>query len=112
MKKIRFDILTLFPDMFSNVMNESIIGRAINDGFVEINPVNIRDYTLDKHNRVDDYPYGGGAGMVMQAQPIYDAYKSVAKDDKSIPVIYIMSSKEYLARNKVFSKQILTNLGE
>lgn len=89
MKKIRFDILTLFPDIFNGVMSESIIGRAINDGLVEINPVNIRDYTNDKHNRVDDYPYGGGAGMVMQAQPIYDAYKSIAKDDKSIPVIYM-----------------------
>ena len=89
MKKIRFDILTLFPDIFNSVMSESIIGRAINDGLVEINPVNIRDYTNDKHNRVDDYPYGGGAGMVMQAQPIYDAYKSIAGVDKSIPVIYM-----------------------
>jgi len=89
LKKIRFDILTLFPDIFNSVMSESIIGRAINDGLVEINPVNIRDYTNDKHNRVDDYPYGGGAGMVMQAQPIYDAYKSIAEDDKSIPVIYM-----------------------
>lgn len=89
MKKIRFDVLTLFPDMIRNVMSESIIGRAVNDGFIEVNPVNIRDYTNDKHNRVDDYPYGGGAGMVMQAQPIYDAYKSVAGDDKTIPVIYM-----------------------
>ena len=89
LNKIRFDVLTLFPEMFNNIMNESIIGRAIKDGLVEINPVNIRDYTLDKHNRVDDYPYGGGAGMVMQAQPIYDAYKSLVKDDKSIPVIYM-----------------------
>jgi len=89
LKKIRFDILTLFPDIFNSVMSESIIGRAINDGLVEINPVNIRDYTNDKHNRVDDYPYGGGAGMVMQAQPIYDAYKSIAGVDKSIPVIYM-----------------------
>jgi len=89
LKKIRFDVLTLFPDMIKNVMSESIIGRAVNDGFIEVNPVNIRDYTNDKHNRVDDYPYGGGAGMVMQAQPIYDAYKSVAGDDKTIPVIYM-----------------------
>ena len=82
-------MLTLFPEMFDNFMNESIIGRAVKEGLVEINPVNIRDYTENKHNRVDDYPYGGGAGMVMQAQPIYDAYKSVVKDDKSIPVIYM-----------------------
>ena len=69
-------------------MNESIIGRAVENGYVEINPVNIRDYSKDKHNRVDDYPYGGGAGMVMQPGPIYDAYKSVANDEK-VPVIYM-----------------------
>lgn len=104
MKKIRFDVLTLFPDMFNNIMNESIIGRAVNEGLVEINPVNIRDYTLDKHNRVDDYPYGGGAGMVMQAQPIYDAYKSVAKEDKSIPVIYMSP------QGKKFTQQMAKEL--
>lgn len=104
MKKIRFDILTLFPDMFNNIMNESIIGRAVNEGLVEINPVNIRDYTLDKHNRVDDYPYGGGAGMIMQAQPIYDAYKSIAKDDTSIPVIYMSP------QGRKFTQQIAKDL--
>jgi len=104
LKKIRFDVLTLFPDMFNNVMKESIIGRAINDGFVEINPVNIRDYTENKHNRVDDYPYGGGAGMVMQAQPIYDAYKSVAGEDKSIPVIYMSP------QGKQFTQKIAKDL--
>lgn len=88
MKKIRFDILTLFPEMFDSIMNESIIGRAIKSGYVEINPVNIRDFSNNKHNRVDDYPYGGGAGMVMQPQPIYDAYKSIVKDEK-VPVIYM-----------------------
>lgn len=104
MKKIRFDVLTLFPDMFNDIMNESIIGRAVKEGLVEINPVNIRDYTMDKHNRVDDYPYGGGAGMVMQAQPIYDAYKSIAKDDKSIPVIYMSP------QGKKFSQQMAKDL--
>jgi len=104
LNKIRFDVLTLFPDMFNNIMKESIIGRAINDGLVEVNPVNIRDYTLDKHNRVDDYPYGGGAGMVMQAQPIYDAYRSVAKDDKSIPVIYMSP------QGKQFTQQMAKEL--
>lgn len=88
MKKIRFDILTLFPEMFDSIMNESIIGRAVKSGYVEINPVNIRDFSNNKHNRVDDYPYGGGAGMVMQPQPIYDAYKSIVKDEK-VPVIYM-----------------------
>ena len=104
MKKIRFDVLTLFPEMFNNIMNESIIGRAVKEGLVEINPINIRDYTKDKHNRVDDYPYGGGAGMVMQAQPIYDAYRSIVKDDNSIPVIYMSP------QGKKFTQQIAKDL--
>lgn len=87
MRKIKFNILTLFPEMF-NVLNESIIGRAIANGKVEINTVNIRDFAENKHNRVDDYPYGGGAGMVMQALPIYKAYKSLDLD-KKVPVIYM-----------------------
>lgn len=97
MKKIRFDILTLFPEMFNSIMNESIIGRAVENGYVEINPVNIRDYSKDKHNRVDDYPYGGGAGMVMQPGPIYDAYKSVANDEK-VPVIYMSPQGKQLTQ--------------
>ena len=87
MDKIKFNILTLFPEMFE-VMNESIIGRAVDAGTVEINTVNIRDFANNKHNRVDDYPYGGGAGMVMQAPPVYDAYKSLNLD-KKVPVIYM-----------------------
>ncbi len=98
MKKIRFDILTLFPEMFNSIMNESIIGRAVENGYVEINPVNIRDYSKDKHNRVDDYPYGGGAGMVMQPGPIYDAYKSVANDEK-VPVIYMSPQGKQLTQD-------------
>ncbi len=87
MDKIKFNILTLFPEMFE-VMNESIIGRAVDAGTVEINTVNIRDFANNKHNRVDDYPYGGGAGMVMQAPPVFDAYKSLNLD-KKVPVIYM-----------------------
>ena len=98
MRKIRFDILTLFPEMFNSIMNESIIGRAVENGYVEINPVNIRDYSKDKHNRVDDYPYGGGAGMVMQPQPIYDAYKSVVGDEK-VPVIYMSPQGKQLTQD-------------
>ncbi len=74
---IHFYILTLFPEMVMSGLNTSIIGRAMENGFLEIEAINIRDYTLDKHKKVDDYPYGGGAGMVMQAQPVYDAWKSV-----------------------------------
>lgn len=68
---MKIDILTLFPSMFDNFLNESIIARAIKDKKVEINIHNIRDYTLDKHNRVDDYPIGGGEGMVLMIEPIY-----------------------------------------
>lgn len=95
---MRFDVLTLFPEMFSAV-KESIIGRAEEAELIEINPVNIRDFANNKHNRVDDYPYGGGAGMVMQAQPIYDAYKSLAGDDKTIPVIYMSPQGKKLTQS-------------
>ena len=72
-----FDVLTLFPEMISNAFDHSITGRALKDGQIELNTINIRDYTKDKHNSVDDYPYGGGAGMLMQSQPVYDAFKSI-----------------------------------
>ena len=74
---MRFYILTLFPEMVRQGLETSIIGKAIENGFIEMEVINIRDYTLDRHKKVDDYPYGGGAGMVMQAQPVYDAWKSV-----------------------------------
>ena len=67
---MRFHILTLFPDMVMQGLNTSIIGNAIEQNLIEINTINIRDFTKDRHKKVDDYPYGGGAGMVMQAQPI------------------------------------------
>lgn len=76
---MRFHILTLFPDMVEQGLHTSIIGRAAEKGLLTIEAINIRDYTLDKHKKVDDYPYGGGAGMVMQAQPIYDAYLSIVE---------------------------------
>lgn len=76
---MNFHILTLFPEMVENALNASIIGRAKEKGILHIEAVNIRDYTKDKHQKTDDYPYGGGAGMVMQAQPIYDAYLALTK---------------------------------
>lgn len=76
---IRIDIATLFPAMCEAVLNESIVGRGRKAGYIEINCHNIRDYTLDKHNRVDDKAYGGGTGMVMQAQPIYDCVQAVRR---------------------------------
>lgn len=76
---MNFHILTLFPDMVEQGLNTSIIGRAVEKGTLSIETVNIRDYSVEKHKKVDDYPYGGGAGMVMQAQPIYDAYLAVVE---------------------------------
>lgn len=76
---MKFYILTLFPDMVTQCLSTSIIGRAEKNGLLSIEAVNIRDYTTDRHRKVDDYPYGGGAGMLMQAQPVYDAWKSVAE---------------------------------
>ncbi len=75
---MKFDILTLFPDMVKKVLSESIIGRAQSGGIIEVECHNIRDFTLDKHRKTDDTPYGGGVGMVMTCQPIYDCYMSVA----------------------------------
>ncbi|MCD7980937.1 MAG: tRNA (guanosine(37)-N1)-methyltransferase TrmD [Clostridiales bacterium] len=74
---MRFHVLTLFPDMVRRGLQASITGKAMENGLIELNTVNIRDYTLDRHKKVDDYPYGGGAGMVMQAQPVYDAWRTV-----------------------------------
>ncbi len=76
---MKFHILTLFPEMIEQGLNTSILGKAMQNGFVSLDAINIRDYTADKHKKVDDYPYGGGAGMVMQAQPIYDAWKAVVE---------------------------------
>ena len=74
---MNFYILTLFPEMVMQGLNTSIIGKAVEKDILHIEAVNIRDYTKDKHQKVDDYPYGGGAGMVMQAQPVYDVYLAV-----------------------------------
>lgn len=74
---MKFHIMTLFPEMVLQGLHTSIIGRAAEKGLLSIEAVNIRDYTLDKHKKVDDYPYGGGAGMLMQAQPVYDTWKSI-----------------------------------
>ncbi len=74
---MNFHILTLFPEMVMRGLHTSIIGRAVEKEYISIGAVNIRDYTLDKHGKVDDYTYGGGAGMLMQAQPVYDAYMAV-----------------------------------
>lgn len=88
---MKIDILTLFPEMFEGVLDRSIIGRAQKEGLIDLNYFNIRDFANNKHNRVDDYPYGGGMGMVMQAQPIYDAFKFICRDTKEKPYTIYMS---------------------
>lgn len=81
---MKIDILTLFPEMFKGVFEESIIKRAINNDKVKINLINFRDYTTDPHNKVDDTPYGGGAGMVLACQPIFDCVKSIRTDKSKV----------------------------
>lgn len=76
---MNFHVLTLFPEMIEQGMHTSIIGRAIAGGYLSIDAINIRDYAFNKHQKVDDYPYGGGAGILMQAEPVYLAYESVQK---------------------------------
>ena len=71
---MRFDVLTLFPQMFEAVLGDSIIGRARENGLIELNFIDIRDFSANKHRKVDDYPYSGGGGMLMNAQPVFDAY--------------------------------------
>lgn len=81
---MKIDILTIFPSMFEGFLNESIIKRAIDKGKVKINLINFRDYTLDPHGKVDDTPFGGGAGMVLMIQPIYDALMSIKTKDSYV----------------------------
>lgn len=88
-----FDVMTLFPELINTITNESIIGRAKAKGIITVNAVDIRDYTKDKHRRVDDYPYGGGYGMVMQCQPIYDCFADITKDCAEKPHTIYMSPK-------------------
>ncbi len=98
---MRFHILTLFPELISSVLNESIIGRAQKNGIIEINAHNIRDYTKNKHRKVDDTPYGGGKGMLMATQPIYDCFCAV-KDklpEGKIKTVYMSP------RGKVFNQE-------
>lgn len=109
MTKMRFDVMTLFPDMVRGVLSESIIGRAQSNSLIEVECHNIRDFSKDKHRKTDDTPFGGGVGMVMTCQPIYDCYKSVKEkipDGKRTRVIY-MSPK-----GRMFSHDVARELSE
>ena len=88
---MNFYIMTLFPDMVKDGLNTSIIGRAMEKGLLSIDAVNIRDYAFNKHHSVDDYPYGGGAGMLMQAEPVYQTYKAIEEKTgkKNLRVVYL-----------------------
>ncbi len=97
---MKIDILTLFPEMCEAVLGDSIIGRARVSGAVEIHCHNIRDYTTDKHGRVDDAPYGGGMGMIMGVQPIYDCYQALYSEETQKPHVIYMSPK-----GKTFNQQ-------
>lgn len=97
---MKFDILTLFPEMFES-LSESIIGRAIEKGIINLNIIDIRNFSKDKHKKVDDTPYGGGAGMVIRPDVVYDAYKSI--DDKDAKVIYMSPQGKKLDQEKVES---------
>ncbi len=95
---MKFDVLTLFPEMFE-ILNQSIIGKAIEKELIDINLINIRDFSKDKHKKVDDTPYGGGAGMVMKPDVVYDAYQSIK--DRNAKVIYMSPQGKPLNQKKV-----------
>lgn len=101
---MKIDILTIFPEMFTGFINTSIIKRAIDDKKVEIKIYNFRDYSLDKHNRVDDYPYGGGAGMVLQCEPIFRCIDEILTKDSKV----IMMSPA----GRLFKQQVAVDLSK
>lgn len=109
MKQMKFDVMTLFPDMVNGVLSESIIGRARDGGLIDVECHNIRDFSKDKHRKTDDTPYGGGMGMVMTCQPIYDCYTNIISsipEESKKRVIY-MSPK-----GRLFSHDVAKELSE
>ena len=103
---MNFHILTLFPDMVENGLKTSITGRAIESGAISVEAVDIRDYTIDKHRHVDDAPYGGGAGMVIQPAPACDAYEALCKKLGKRPRVIYMTPQ-----GRVFNQSIAQELG-
>ena len=103
---MNFHVMTLFPEMIERAMGESITGRAIKAGHISVNAVDIRDFANNKHNRVDDYPYGGGAGMVMQAEPVYQCYESICRSiENARPRVVFMTPQ-----GRTFNQQIAEEL--
>jgi tRNA (guanine37-N1)-methyltransferase len=102
---MRFDVLTIFPEIIDTVLRTSIIGRAQENKIIDVNTINIRDFSKNKHKKVDDYPYGGGNGMVMMAQPIYDAYLSVINKLSYKPHVIYLSPQ-----GKVYNQKLAGEL--
>lgn len=100
-------VLTLFPEMIEQCIGTSITGRAINNGYINLNAVNIRDYATNRHKHVDDYPYGGGAGMVMQAEPIYLACEDIKKHTRGNPRIIYLTPQ-----GRVFNQEVARELAD
>jgi len=99
--------MTLFPEMIDDIVSHSILGRAVREGIIKVKAINIRDFSKDKHKHVDDYPYGGGAGMVMKAEPIYDCYNSIDETArKNARVIYLSP------QGRTFDQQFAKELSE
>ena len=106
---MKYYVMTLFPEMIEQAMNTSIMGRAMADGLISLQVMNIWDYTLNKHGKVDDYPYGGGAGMVMEAEPIYRCYEQICSEAGKRPrVIYLTPQGDVFLRKlrKIFQKKM------
>lgn len=104
---MNYHVLTLFPEMIEQGLHTSILGRAMEEKLLSLEVVNIRDYTDNKHGKVDDYPYGGGAGMVMQAQPVYAAYKAVRDKLQKCPRVIYMTPQ-----GRVFDQKFARELAE
>lgn len=98
---MRFHVLTLFPQMILDGLNTSITGRALDNGVLSVTAINIRDFTKSKHLKVDDYPYGGGAGLVMQAQPVCDAYDSIVQRIGKKPRVVYMTPQGHTFHQKM-----------
>ena len=92
---MRFDVITLFPEIIQNYCSASVIGRAFKQEVVSVNTINPRDFSTDKHKKVDDTPYGGGAGMVLMCPPFFDAYESVKKLKNSVSIIFTPQGKPF-----------------
>ena len=114
---MRFDIMTLFPDMVDYILSESIIGRARKNNFIDVRLHNIRDYSEDKHRRVDDTPYGGGKGMLMMAPPIYNCYSAILENQKTEDfkaqtrrVVYMSPAGKVLTQKKAEELSRIDNL--